>query len=105
MAAKKPRKKAKIRVAHELSKRRRNAIEQAMNAHELEDRPEWDRGAEWSSIRFYRKIIKPGTRIDTQNKIYQFNGIEDIEFIKISTKDSRPFIYQSPPEQYLNYQE
>lgn len=61
MAAKKPRKKAKIRVAHELSKRRRNAIEQAMNAHELEDRPEWDRGAEWSDIRFYRKIIKPGT--------------------------------------------
>tara|TARA_B100000459_G_scaffold147317_1_gene116434 strand:+ start:1146 stop:2471 length:1326 start_codon:yes stop_codon:yes gene_type:complete len=61
MAAKKPRKKAKIRVAHELSKRRRNAIEQAMNAHELEDRPEWDRGAEWSNIRFYRKVIKPGT--------------------------------------------
>ena len=61
MAAKKPRKKAKIRVAHELSKRRRNAIEQAMKSHELEDRPEWDRGAEWSNIRFYRKIIKPGT--------------------------------------------
>ncbi len=60
MAAKKPRKKAKIRVAHELSKRRRNAIEQAMNAHEREDRPEWDRGAEWSNIRFYRKVIKPG---------------------------------------------
>ena len=61
MAAKKPRKKAKIRVAHELSKRRRNAIEQAMNAHEREDRPEWDRGADWSNIRFYRKVIKPGT--------------------------------------------
>lgn len=61
MAAKKPRKKSKIRVAHELSKRRKNAIKEAMDAHKLEDRPEWDRSAKWSSVRFYRKIIKPGT--------------------------------------------
>lgn len=61
MAAKKPRTKSKIRVAHELPKRRRNAIQEAMAAHKLEDRPEWDRSAKWTNARFYRKIIKPGT--------------------------------------------
>ena len=61
MAGKKRKAKAKIRVAHELPRRRRNAIQEAMAAHKPEDRPEWDRGAKWSNTRFYRKIIKPGT--------------------------------------------
>ncbi|RJU81159.1 MAG: hypothetical protein DWC09_04900 [Candidatus Poseidoniales archaeon] len=61
MAGKKRKAKAKIRVAHELPRRRRNAIQEAMAAHKLEDRPEWDRSAKWSNTRFYRKIIKPGT--------------------------------------------
>ena len=34
----------KVRVAHELPKRRKIAIEEAMKAHKTEDRPEWDRG-------------------------------------------------------------
>ncbi|MBN29336.1 MAG: hypothetical protein CMB34_01555, partial [Euryarchaeota archaeon] len=51
----------KVRVAHELPKRRRNAIDQAMKAHQTEDRPEWDRGSEWGDVRFMRKRIKPGT--------------------------------------------
>jgi predicted deacylase len=51
----------KVRVAHELPKRRRIAIEEAMKAHQPEDRPEWDRTSEWSDIRFHRKRIKPGT--------------------------------------------
>ena len=53
--------KAKIRVAHELPKRRRIAIKEALDAHQTEDRPEWDRSAEWGNIRLYRKIIKTGT--------------------------------------------
>lgn len=61
MAGKKRKAKAKIRVAHELPRRRRNAIQEAMAAHKQEDRPEWDRSAKWSNTRFYRKIIKPGT--------------------------------------------
>ncbi len=61
MAAKKSKAKKKVRVAHELPKRRRNAIQEAMAAHKLEDRPEWDRTAKWTNTRFYRKIIKPGT--------------------------------------------
>ncbi|MAE79150.1 MAG: hypothetical protein CL967_05210 [Euryarchaeota archaeon] len=61
MAAKKPKAKKKIRVAHELPRKRKNAIQEAMAAHKLEDRPEWDRTAKWTSTRFYRKIIKPGT--------------------------------------------
>ena len=61
MAGKKRKAKAKIRVAHELPRRRRNAIQEAMAAHKSEDRPEWDRSAKWSNTRFYRKIIKPGT--------------------------------------------
>ncbi|MAM36488.1 MAG: hypothetical protein CL988_04905, partial [Euryarchaeota archaeon] len=60
MAAKKPKAKKKIRVAHELPRKRKNAIQEAMAAHKLEDRPEWDRTAKWTSTRFYRKIIKPG---------------------------------------------
>ena len=54
-------KKTKIRVAHELPKRRKMAIQEALAAHQTEDRPEWDRGAEWSNIRLFRKIVKPGT--------------------------------------------
>lgn len=54
-------KKTKVRVAHELPKRRKMAIQEALAAHQTEDRPEWDRGAEWSNIRLFRKIIKPGT--------------------------------------------
>ena len=33
----------KVRVAHELPKRRRMAIDEAMKAHQTEDRPDWDR--------------------------------------------------------------
>tara|TARA_B100000900_G_scaffold88258_2_gene71819 strand:+ start:34304 stop:35629 length:1326 start_codon:yes stop_codon:yes gene_type:complete len=61
MGGKKRADKAKVRVAHELPKRRRIAIKEALEAHQTEDRPEWDRGAEWGNIRLYRKIIKPGT--------------------------------------------
>ena len=61
MGGKKRAGKAKVRVAHELPKRRRIAIKEALEAHQTEDRPEWDRGAEWGNIRLYRKIIKPGT--------------------------------------------
>jgi len=54
-------KKTKVRVAHELPKRRKMAIQEALAAHQTEDRPEWDRGAEWGNIRLFRKIVKPGT--------------------------------------------
>ena len=50
-----------VRTAHELPKRRRRAIEEAMAAHEPEDHPEWDRTAEWDDIRFMRKRIQMGT--------------------------------------------
>jgi len=53
--------KKKVRVAHELPKRRKIAIKEAMAAHQTEDRPEWDRSAEWGNIRMFRKIVKPGT--------------------------------------------
>ena len=61
MGRKKNVKKTKIRVAHELPKRRKMAIQEALAAHQTEDRPEWDRSAEWGKIRLFRKIIKPGT--------------------------------------------
>mgnify|MGYP005699582309 FL=1 len=61
MGVKRKPRKTKVRVAHELPKRRRIAIQEAMNAHKLEDRPEWDRGADWGNAKFYRKTIKPGT--------------------------------------------
>ncbi|MDP6334360.1 MAG: succinylglutamate desuccinylase/aspartoacylase family protein [Candidatus Poseidoniaceae archaeon] len=61
MGGKKKVKKTKIRVAHELPKRRRIAIQEALDAHQTEDRPEWDRSADWGNIRLYRKVIKPGT--------------------------------------------
>ena len=37
------RNRPKGQVAHELPKRRRTAIDEAMKAHQTEDRPEWDR--------------------------------------------------------------
>lgn len=61
MAGKKKKTVRKVRVAHELPKHRRMAIEEAMEAHKTEDRPEWDRVADWGDIRFNRKRIKPGT--------------------------------------------
>ena len=61
MAGRKKTKVRKVRVAHELPKRRKIAIEEAMKAHQTEDRPDWDRSSEWGDIRFFRKRIKPGT--------------------------------------------
>ncbi len=49
-----------IRLAHELPKKRRIEITKALEQHKTEDRPEWDRDAEWGEVRFYRKKIKPG---------------------------------------------
>ena len=46
MGGKKSADKTKVRVAHELPKRRRIAIKEALEAHQTEDRPEWDRGAD-----------------------------------------------------------
>ena len=54
-------KKKKVRLAHELPKRRRMAIQEALNAHKTEDRPEWDRTANWGNIKLFRKTIKTGT--------------------------------------------
>ena len=52
--------KRKVRVAHELPKRRKKLIDQALKEHRTEDRPEWDRSSAWGDIRFFRKRIKPG---------------------------------------------
>ena len=59
MARKKKRKP--VRIAHELSRTRRKAIEKALEEHQVEDRVEWDRNSEWSDYRFYRKLVKRGT--------------------------------------------
>ena len=57
-----PKKKAKpVRIAHELSRNRRRAIQKALAEHQVEDRTEWDRASEWSDYRFYRKLVKKGT--------------------------------------------
>ena len=61
MARRKKKNVRKVRVAHELPKLRRIAIDEAMKAHRTEDRPDWDRSSEWGDIRFNRKRIKPGT--------------------------------------------
>jgi len=53
-------KKRTVRVAHELPKTRRLAIKKALQEHESEDRPEWDRSSDWEVTRFLRKRIKPG---------------------------------------------
>ena len=50
-----------VRIAHELSRNRRRAIQKALTEHQVEDRAEWDRGSEWSDYRFYRKLVKKGT--------------------------------------------
>tara|TARA_B100000405_G_scaffold40088_1_gene26875 strand:+ start:1317 stop:2612 length:1296 start_codon:yes stop_codon:yes gene_type:complete len=53
-------KKRRVRVANELPKTRRLAIKKALDEHESEGRPEWDRLSDWKDIRFLRKRIKPG---------------------------------------------
>ena len=53
-------KKRRIRVANELPKTRRLAIKKALEEHESEARPEWDRSSEWDDARFLRKRIKVG---------------------------------------------
>ena len=56
----------KVRVAHELPKRRRMAIDEAMKAHRTEDRPEWDRTSDWGDVRFNRKRLGfwPGEQLN-----------------------------------------
>ena len=53
-------KKRRIRVANELPKTRRLAIKKALEEHESEARPEWDRSSKWGDARFLRKRIKVG---------------------------------------------
>ena len=53
-------KRRTIRVANELPKTRRLAIKKALEEHESEARPEWDRSSEWGDARFLRKRIKVG---------------------------------------------
>ena len=53
-------KKRKVRVAHELPKDRRLAIKKALEEHESEGRPEWDRSSDWKEFRFMRKRVKKG---------------------------------------------
>lgn len=52
--------KRKVRVAHELPKDRRLAIKKALEEHESEGRPEWDRSSDWKEFRFMRKRVKKG---------------------------------------------
>ena len=54
-------KKTRVRLAHELPKRRKIAIQEALAAHQAEDRPDWDRTADWGNIKMFRKTIKTGT--------------------------------------------
>ncbi len=61
MGGNKKSKKTKVRLAHELPKRRKIAIQEAMDAHKTENRPDWDRISEWGNVRLFRKIVKPGT--------------------------------------------
>ena len=61
MGGRKRGKKTKVRVAHELPKRRKMVIQEAMDAHKSENRQEWDRTSDWGNIRLFRKIVKPGT--------------------------------------------
>ena len=53
-------KKRRVRVANELPKTRRLAIKKALDEHESEDRPDWDRASDWNDIRFLRKKVKTG---------------------------------------------
>ena len=59
--ARKSKKSKRVRIAHELSRRRRKVIEKALAEHKSEDRTEWDRNADWTDCKFYRKTIKRGT--------------------------------------------
>ena len=59
MARKKKRKP--VRIAHEISRRRRKTIEKALAEHQIEDRSEWDRNSDWGDYRFYRRLVKRGT--------------------------------------------
>ena len=61
MGARKKVKKTRVRLAHELPKRRKIAIQEALAAHQPENRPDWDRGADWANIKMFRKTIKTGT--------------------------------------------
>ena len=54
--ARKSKKSKRVRIAHELSKRRRKVIEKALAEHKSEDRTEWDRNAEWADYKFYLLI-------------------------------------------------
>ena len=54
-------KKTRVRLAHELPKRRKIAIQEALAAHQTENRPDWDRTADWANIKMFRKTIKTGT--------------------------------------------
>ncbi len=58
MGGKKKVKKKKVRLAHELPKRRKIAIQEALNAHKTEDRPEWDRSADWEISNYFVKPSK-----------------------------------------------
>ena len=51
----------KVRVAHELPKRRRTAIDEAMKAHQTEDRPEWDRHPNGAMSGFIENASSSGT--------------------------------------------
>ena len=78
MGDKKGVKKTKVRVALEIPKSRRMAIEEAMSSHEPEHHPEWDRGAEWKDVRFYRKRVKPGTLRTTNRAKCVYSSIEQL---------------------------
>ena len=80
MGAKKSRRKTKVRVAHELPKRRRIAIQEAMNAHKLEDRPDWDRSAEWGNVKFYRNTYwKNASIYDGSFKPLNYTNVEFLD--------------------------
>ena len=49
-----------IKTAHEIPKRRKRAIEEALAAHEPSNNPEWDRGASGAPA-LHAKTIAPGT--------------------------------------------
>ena len=58
-------KKRRVRVAHELPKTRRLAIKKALQEHESEDRPDWDRSTDWKVTRFLRKRMESSHDYDT----------------------------------------
>ena len=60
-AGKKVEPKAKVRLAHELSKDRRKVIKEALASHKSEHKTEWDRTSGVKSHILLRKRVKPGT--------------------------------------------